>query len=61
MKSVTPDDLSARRAFFTEFDRYGDPTKWATEAERQALQTHFERKLKLFLITKAHVRVAGGE
>lgn len=61
MKSVTPDELAAHRAFFTEFDRYGDPSKWATPAERDVLQRQLERKLKIFLITKAHVLVAASQ
>jgi hypothetical protein len=59
MKSVAPDELIIHRAFFTEFDRYGDPTRWSTEKEMQAIRILLERHLKLLILTKAHVVIAG--
>ncbi|HEY0811263.1 MAG TPA: hypothetical protein VGD49_13935 [Longimicrobiales bacterium] len=61
MKSVQPEDLAPHRAFFTEFDRYGDPSRFSTPGEQQGIALLLERKLKLYLLTKAHVVVAGSQ
>ena len=61
MKSVTSEDLAPQRVFFTEFDRYGDPAKWTTGSERQAISRMLERKLKLLLLTKAHIIIAASQ
>ena len=61
MRSVEPKDLPAHRAFFTEFDLHGDPTKWATPSERETVALSMERKLKLLLLTKANVLVAASQ
>lgn len=61
MKSVTPEELMSHRAFFTEYDRYGDPTRWATAAELESIALFLERHLKLLLLTKAHVVIAGSQ
>ena len=61
MKSVKPDELAIHRAFFTEFDRYGDPIQWRNEIERLAIAKLFERKLKLLILTKAHIVVAASQ
>ena len=61
MRSVTPVELPAHRAFFTEFDLHGDPSAWAAESERKAIAIAIERKLKLLLLTKAKVLVAASQ
>lgn len=61
MKSVTPDELAVHRAFFTEFDRYCDPSQWRNESSRVAITLFFERKLKLLILTKAHVVIAASQ
>ena len=61
MKSVNPHELISHRAFFTEFDRYGDPSSWSTEAETVSIRRLLERHLKLLILTKAHVVIAGSQ
>jgi hypothetical protein len=61
MKSVTPEQLSAHRAFFTDFDKHGDPGRISVTPHNTALATILERKLKLYLLTKAHVVIAGSQ
>lgn len=59
MKSVTPRELTSHRAFFTEYDRYGGPCEWASESELESIRRLLERHLKLLLLSKAHVVIAG--
>jgi hypothetical protein len=47
------------RAFFTEFDRYNDLEKSGSKVDTKTIQLLLERNLKLLLLTKAHVVVAG--
>lgn len=61
MKSIEPKDLPAHRAFFTEFDLHGDPGKWASPSEYEAIALSMERKLKLLLLTKSNVLVAASQ
>ena len=61
MKSVNPQELISHRAFFTEFDRYGDPSSWSTETEKESIRRLLERHLKLLILTKAHVVIAGSQ
>lgn len=61
MKSLTPQELPSHRAFFTEFDLHGDPSKWALEGERTAIAVAMERKLKLLLLTKANILIAASQ
>jgi hypothetical protein len=57
MKSTTPNLLKPHRVFFTEFDRYTSAAVIAVN-EDDALMRPLERKLKLLILTKAHVVIA---
>jgi len=47
--------------FFTEFDRYNQPRHSTARKEREPIARALERKLKLLLLTKAHVVVAASQ
>lgn len=61
MKSIKPQELPAHRAFFTEFDLHGDPSKWVTQSEKTMIALSIERKLKLLLLTKANILIAASQ
>ncbi|MBK7106644.1 MAG: hypothetical protein IPH62_15325 [Ignavibacteriae bacterium] len=58
MKSVKPEELFKHRVFFTEFDRITHSDLFMNSDSKLIQIIQIERKLKLYILTKAHIVIA---